>query len=609
MNPVFRASLFGTSFPLLFIFSSYAQAHVEELTTDSLKEVVVTASRVSQTVDEALAAVQVISRKQIETSQITSIVELLRKYSPSVDFSVRGGMGKNSSIYLRGTNSDHVLVLIDGVRAGSATTGAMAWSLLPTSLIEQVEIVRGPRSSLYGSDAIGGIVSITTRKGNVGSWHSSISAGSYNSKEITAGTTLGNNKTQVSINASYLDTDGIDTKVTNNADKDGYDNQGLNLQVQHKFTDQTDISLTALYEKGSSEYDDFGDDNRNSHNDFLQQNMGLKVNTDLTTKWHTSLFLGESRDESEAFDGFPSVFNTKRHQLNWQNDLSLGKDSLLTMGVDYQKDKIGTTTAYTKNSRDNTGVYAEYMGYLAGHDYQVSLRNDDNEAFGQHSTGGFSVGRYFGTGSRLIASYGTAFKAPTFNELYFPNFGNAALKPEESKTLEIGLRTYFGKAQLNANIFRTDISHLIAAVLIDPATFAYEAQNVDKARIDGMELGLTQSFNQFNVNANWTLLNPKDRNTAHVLEGRVKQTLKLNLDRDFGRLSLGGSLLAQSKRAKGTFSQVLAGYTTADLRASYSINKHLKLKAELNNILDKDYQTKDGYNMPNHNAMFTVSYQ
>lgn len=603
MNLFNRAAMLGASFILL---SSPAIGVAEDA---SLDEIIVSASRTSQTVDESLAPVTLITRKDIDALQPESLPDLLRKTAPGVDLSITGGLGQNSSLFLRGAESDHVLVLIDGVRAGSATTGAMAWSTLPTELIERIEIVRGPRSSLYGSEAIGGIISITTRKGKNGSWRASVARGSFDTQKASVGASLGNNRTHFSANASYVDTDGINAKVSNNPDKDGYDNKGLNMQLQHQLTDKTSLSLSALYAKGSAEYDDFGDDNRNSHSAFVQQNLGAIIKSRLTSRWDTKVTLGEYRDKTRAFDGFPGFFNTRRQQLNWQNDIAFGNDSLLTLGIDHQRDEIDSSTDYVESSRDNTGAFAELQSHIGQHDFQLAIRNDDNEAFGTHTTGSIAVGRNFGKSSRLTASYGTAFKAPTFNELYFPNYGNAKLKPEESGTFEVGLRTHLGKGRIDARVFRTHISNLINAVLIDPANFSYQAQNVDKARIDGLELGYTRQLGKLNLNTNLTLLNPRDRNSGAALESRVKQTLKLNLDRDFGRLSLGGTVLAQGQRAKGTFSNTVPGYATVDVRAAYKLGKHVKVKAELNNLLDKDYQTKDGFNMPDRNVMLTLSYE
>ncbi len=604
MHAMIRKGAFSTLIPFLFISPLVMADSVTETEATELDEVVVAATRTAQTVDETLAATTIITRKDIERSQATSIVDVLRSQAVGVDFTISGGAGKISSLHLRGTESDHVLVLIDGVRAGSVTTGAMSWSLLPADMIERIEIVRGPRSSLYGSEAIGGIVSITTRQGKTGTWQGSVGLGSFNTRKLSLGTSLGNKQTRASVNVAYTDTDGIDARVSNNPDKDGYDNKSMNVRLQHKLSGRTEVALSAFYGEGQNEYDDFGDDTRSSYNEFVQQNTGLSLKSALSEHWNTRLELGEYRDKTRAFDGFPGFFNSKRQQINWQNDVAWGAESLLTLGIDHQRDSVDSSTAYAETGRNNTGYFAEYQTRMRSHDVQISLRNDDNDAFGNHTTGGISVGRDLGRQSRLVASYGTAFKAPTLNELYFPfGFGNATLKPEESATFELGLRTKLGRGQLNANLFRSRITNLIAT----DANF--QAQNIEKARIDGLELDFSRTLNQFAFNTNLTWLNPENRLTGSQLESRVKRTFKVSLDRDYGKFSVGGSLLAQSKRAAGTFSSETAGYTTIDLRSAYRLNKHITLQASLNNLLDKDYQTKSGFNMPDRNVMFTVSYQ
>ncbi len=625
MNYSIRARAFGASFPLLFISSL---AFAEDISTE-LDQVVVTATRTAQSVDDTLAATTIITRQDIEQSSASSAVDVLTRYAPGVDFTISGGKGKNSSLFLRGTNTKQTLVLIDGVRVGSVTLGGMSWQHLPTEMIERIEIVRGPRSSLYGSEAIGGIISITTRKGKLGTWHTSVTLGSDNTENISAGTRVGNDKTQLSMNTSYFDTDGFDSREGGNADKDGYYNKSVNLNLQHELSHKTALSLNMLYAEGTNEYDGFGlsdpitfapvgIDDTATRNDFLQQNISFTIYSDLTDRWNTQFSLGEYRDETDDFasntslvDGSVSVvssyFNSKRQQINWSSSLSLSDEALLVLGIDYHKDSASKASPnYQKNSRNNTGIYAEYLGEAGVHDYQISVRSDDDEAFGQHTTGSVAIGRDFGSNSRLTAFYGTGFKAPTLNDLYWPItpffVGNPDLTPEKSKTFEIGLRTRLGSGRFNANIFRTDFNNLITYVF--PKNV-----NVDEARIDGMELEYQRKFGELNLNTNLTLLNPINSTTGKVLSKRVKQTLKVNLDHDLGRYSVGGSLLAQGERASSGFDSALPGFSTVDFRVGYQLNKHWQLRAELNNLLDKDYQTTSGYNMPDRNALFTINYQ
>ncbi len=586
---------------------------------DPLGEVVVSATRSAESVDETLAAVTVITREDIERAQVVSVPELLNRYVPSVDFSTGGGEGKVSSLFLRGTESDHVLLIIDGVRMGSVTLGTAPWQHLSASMIDKIEVVRGPRSSLYGADAIGGIISITTRKGSVGQTHGSIGGGSFATKKASAGTTLGNENTQFSINAAYLDTDGFDAKVSNNPDDDGYTRKSLDLSLRHAFNDKVDIALSALRATGETDYDGFGDNGDSFANPggaptryyskFTEQNLSLSFNAQINDLWTTQVILGESRDDSEAFDSFPGYYNTTRSQFSWQNDVGFANGSLLTLGADYLNDEVDSHQAYAETSRDNVGLFAEYQLQIGAHDVQFSLRQDDNEAFGTHTTGGVSVGHPLGSKARLIASYGTAFKAPTFNELYYPNYGNPDLKPEESDTLELAVTADIGGGRLAARLFRTDLDNLISAVLVDPANFTYQAQNIDKARIDGLELEWQQTMMEWDVRTSFTLLDPVDRETDKTLASRVKQTFKFNADRSFGNYSVGGTLIAQGKRAAGTYSSALAGYETLDLRFGYRFNQHLQLKAQVNNVLDRQYQTRDGYNTADRNVMVSLSYQ
>ncbi len=629
-----KNQLFATSVvtPLLFsslFITQFSSADSVKVVDDGGLELSITANRREQPLDQTLASVTVITRSQIENSPASFITNILSRYVAGIDITTNGGRGKNTSLFLRGGSSKQVLVLIDGVRAGSVSAGTMAWQHLSSDMIESIEIVRGPRSSLYGSEAMSGIISITTRKGKIGKWHGSASVGSDQTKSISLGTTIGNNKTNLSINTSLLDTDGFDARNGGNTDDDGYNNKSINLNFSHKFNDRTSLAVNVLQAKGVSEFDGFGSnsgfpdyaptdsDGVDTRGDFLQQNVGIKLKTTLTNNWKTEILVGRFKDESVSYDSqvsladgsintTKSTFDTKRQQLDWKNELSLKNNKIFVFGVDYQKDSANKSDVdYAKNSRDNTGVYGELSGSVGANDYQVSMRTDDNQAFGRHNTGSLSLSRNFGSNSRLTASYGTAFKAPTLNELYWPStpffVGNPDLQPEESKTFEVGLKTNLGKGRFNANVFQSKISNLLAYQF--PTT-----ANIKKAQIDGLELGYSRNIGALNLDTNVTLLNPRDSDTGKVLAKRAKQTLKINLDRDFGKYSMGASLLGKSKRA-ASFGSGLPGYATLDLRSSYKISKNLEFQLAVNNVLDKEYKTTSGYDTAGRNFMLSVSYK
>ena len=630
-----KNQLFATTVATPAILFSTLLLGTQNVSADSVKvtdegglQLSITANRREQPLDQTLASVTVITRSQIENSPASSITNILSRYVEGIDLTTSGGRGKNISLFLRGGSSKQVLVLIDGVRAGSVSAGTMAWQHLSSDMIESIEIVRGPRSSLYGSEAMSGIISITTRKGKKGKWHGSASVGSNHTKSISLGTTIGSDQTSLSVNTSLLDTNGFDARNGGNTDDDGYNNKSINLKFDHKFNDKTSLAINVLQAKGVNEYDGFGSnsgypdytptdsDGVDTRGDFLQQNFGVNLKTAFSKKWKSEFLVGQFKDESVNYnsqvslaDGTvnttKSTIDTKRQQFDWKNEISLRNNKTLVLGVDHQKDKATKSgDDYTKNSRNNTGMYGELSGSAGVYDYQISLRTDDNQTFGRFNTGSLSLSKKIGN-SRLTASYGTAFKAPTLNELYWPStpffVGNPDLQPEESKTFEVGLKTKLGKGRFNASIFQSKISNLLAYQF--PTT-----ANIKNAEIDGLELGYSRNIGALNLNTNVTLLNPRDTDSGEVLAKRAKQTLKINLDRDFGRFSMGASLLGKSKRA-ASFGSGLAGYGVVDLRSSYKITKNVELQLDVNNVLDKEYKTTSGYDTDGRNFMISVSYK
>jgi len=585
---------------------------------DQMIPIIVTATRTAETADETLASVTVISRKEIERQQAQSVQDLLRGI-PGVSIANNGGPGKATSVFLRGTESDHVLVLIDGVKVGSATLGTTAFQDIPVDQIERIEIVRGSRSSLYGSEAIGGVIQIFTRKGG-GALKPffSVGGGSYRTYSASAGVSGGGERGWFSVSASAIDTLGFnacDGKpspggagcFTTEPDKDGYRNLSGSLRAGYRFDNGLEMDVHALRASGDTEFDG----SFVNESESVQQVLGGTLRFSAVDMWLITLTAGRSQDESDNFkdDAFKSRFDTQRDTLSFQNDLSIAPDHLLTVGADYQEDRVDGTTAYAVSSRDNTGLFTQYQEVFGSHDVQLSLRRDDNEQFGNRHTGGAAWGYALSGGLRLTASYGTAFKAPTFNELYFPGFGNPNLRPEESRSFELGLsdKAIWGNWSLNA--YETRIDDLIA---FDASTFA--PANIDQARIRGLEAVLGIRLGNWDLNANLTLLDPKNHsggaNDGNVLPRRARRSLCLDADRDFGRYRLGATLLAAGKRYDDLANtRELGGYATIELRAEYALAKEWRLQARVENLLDKDYETAAFFNQPERGLYLTLRYQ
>jgi len=584
-----------------------------------LEQQVVTATRTAQTAQQSLAAVTVLDRERIERSQAASLPELLKQV-PGVSLANNGGPGKSTSLFMRGTESDHVLVMIDGIKIGSVSGGGAALQDLPLELIERIEVVRGPRSSLYGSEAIGGVIQIFTRKGQGQGVKPFFSAGygTHDTYTGSAGVSGGDGRGWYSLGVSGSDTDGINVKSADTSgyerDADGYRNLSATLSAGYRFDNGLELDANLLQAKSHNDYDSvnrartsgFG-----ANADGESRVFGTRARFSPLEPWRVTLQAGRSEDKSDAYqDGrFSSRFDSRRDSLAWQNDIDIAAGHMLTVGADYQRDEINGTTAYAEDSRDNFGRFVQYLGEAGRHDWQLSLRRDDNEQFGLHDTGNIGYGYALTDWLRATVSYGTAFKAPTFNELYFPDYGNPALDAETSRSLEAGLAGQHGWGHWAVNAYRTVVDDLIAydASISAPA-------NVQEARIRGVELVLGSQLLGWDWNANYSLLEPENRsagaNRGNELARRAKQLFNLDVDRRFGAFSVGASLHAEGQRYDDLANaRELSGYATLDLRGEYRITPEWRLQARVANLLDADYETAEGYNQPGQAAYLTVRYQ
>lgn len=580
-----------------------------------LDTVQVTAARIAQTVDETLSSVTVIEREEIERLQPQQFTDLLEGRA-GIETSQNSAFGKTSSVYTRGTSSDHTLLLIDGVRMGSATSGGASWQFLPPEEIERVEVVRGPRTSIYGSDAIGGVVQVFTREGRKGppKVNAFIGGGSFNTWETGVGVAGGTENTNYSFSVSHFETDGINVQDdAGDDDRDGYDNTSLATKVSHRLDNGVELFGNLLYSGGMTEIDGFEDET-----EFTHAALRAGARASLTPSWNSEISLSHSRDENDNFiqGDFSSRFATKRDGLDWRNDIAVSDQVQVLAGIDAYEDRVDSTSPYDEDSRYNVGAYSVMQVDLGRHDLEGSLRYDDNEQFGDKVTGQVAWGYQVADPLRLRASYGTAFKAPTFNELYFPGFSNPNLDPESSRTFELGARYTSGPYYADAAVFETKVDNLISNVCVencgdgDPFTDRLEPQNVDEVRIRGVEMEAGYQTSMWISRASLTVLDAQDRETGNELQRRSPVTARFDLDRQFQRFSFGGSVIAKSRSYNDSDNEErLSGYGLLNLRASYQIDPEWQLQATVQNVFDQDYETALGYNQPGRAAFVKLRYQ
>ncbi|EPC00533.1 hypothetical protein L861_06220 [Litchfieldella anticariensis FP35 = DSM 16096] len=569
-----------------------AQATDEDADSDTslnLNPLIVTATLAPRTANESLSSVTVIDEETLRRQDPVSITDVLRG-QPGVDVSNNGAFGKNSSVFMRGTNDDSTLLMIDGIRLRSSTAGTPAWQFLEPRMFQRVEIVRGPRGSLYGADAVGGVVQLFTPEGEGGPSPSiSAGGGSFDTQRYSATLSGSSGGTRYSFAGSRFSTDG--REVVRGEGDMGYDNTTGFARLSHTFDSGAEFGVLGLRARGNTEF-------IGGNTDYVQQVAGVYGELPVTGNWRSRLTLSEARDESDNIDDFgDSIIDTRTRTARWENTVDIGPHELIA-GAEYSKDDVSSTTDYDEDSRDNTAVFAQGLLDFSPFAAQLSLRHDGNEEFGEETTGSLALGYELDDDHTLRASYGTAFKAPSFNELYWPfqDFGifgsfegNPDLKPETSETLEVGIRGQYRRHFWDLAIYQTTVDDLIVTETVNNAS---RPANVDRARIRGAELSAGTELDDWTLQAALTYTDPENRDTGKRLRRRASQSLRLDIDRELGDWLLGGSWIVQNHRYDDAANEKrLPGFGLVNLRAGWQFAPLWSARLTVENILDKEYST------------------
>lgn len=600
----------AAAFPILGLGSS--PSVIAQPTVESLQTVVVSAARTPQRVDQALAQVTVIARDRIEAAAGRTLAELLASESGLQSWS-NGGLGKSASVSLRGLESRHTLLLIDGVRYGSATLGTPGWDNIPLDAIERIEIVRGPMSGLYGSDAVGGVIQIFTRRGQEG-FHPELAAtvGSLGYSELAAGARFGGGAVDGSLRLQHRRTDGF--SATNarvpfgnhNPDNDGFDQTSasgrVGLRVGHWRAD-----ATLLKADGTTQYDD--GPGADARAELRSEVISAQLAGPVTGVWRTSLRASRSRDD---FDTLASAspfttlgtIGTTQTQLSWENQIATPLGTALVLAERVRQEVERPGSPFAVNARAVTGLALGLNGEAGAHGWQANLRRDRNSQFGNQTTGSLGYGYALTPGLRATASYGTSFVAPSFNQLYFPGFGNPNLLPEEGHQREAGLIWRNGPVAGRLVYFDNRIRGYISSGPL-PA-------NIPRVEVDGISASVDALLGAWTIAGSIDSLEPINAtagtaNFGRILPRRVQESGRLSVDWRGGGLTLGALLQAFGERFDNANNSTrLGGFATLDLRAEWAPTRDWVLAAKLNNAFGKRYETVLGYNQPGREAFVSA---
>ncbi len=573
-----------------------SSAVLAESSIEASDPMVVTATRSEQAASDSLSSVTVIDRDAIERSQAPDLLELLRM-QVGVDISRAGGPGGQTSLFLRGSNSNHTLVLIDGVRVAAAGTGAFTWETLDPALIERIEIVRGPNAARWGSDAIGGVIQIFTRRADGLSLR--MAAGQYGDRSVSM---AGGNE-RFSLSASRRSVDGFSAQNPDgfafDPDDDGFDQTGAALQARFDLG-AGQIEAFARFNQSDVEFDQ-------GESDLLNYSGGLDYQLSRDAGWSWSAQLLTLRDRLTTSTAFgESELITRRLQAGVQAERSLSSGLRWMIGADGW-DEAGESRGSWADDRSNLGAWTGIDGRIRALDFEASLRVDRDSEFGSEVTGNVAAGWMLNEAWRLHASAGRGFRAPTFNQLFSPGFfgsfaGNPDLGPETSTSIELGLKWQAGTGQnVTLNLFKTRIDELIDFTGVD-----FQAINIRRAEIRGAEL--THSFRRgawlISSQASWQ--DTKDRDTGLELLRRARYKGSSRLDYLLQNGSWFGAELVYVGARQGIAQQALDSYTLINLSAGIELAPHWHLESRIENLGDRDYEPLIGFNAPGRAAYIAV---
>ncbi|NVK23445.1 MAG: TonB-dependent receptor [Gammaproteobacteria bacterium] len=573
-----------------------------QLHANDWETITVTGTRTEQSVSDSLAITKIISRQDIELIKPNSLPELLNQVA-GIDISQQGGRGQNASVFTRGTNSNHTLVLVDGVRISSATLGSTNVQMISPSQIERIEIVKGPRAAIWGSDAIGGVIQIFTRKAE--GIAATATVGSDNFQQLTATVGFEHGEGASSFSLSKEQTDGFDVLNDVEPDDDGYEHLSFTATGFQPLSEQLRVNYLLQVAQSDNDYDSAFWNNQSEKDNHI---LALGLDYTISEHHNVQFKASQAQDKNLDFGVAEDLYETTRKQVSVVSANQINEGVVLTGGIDFQQENIDTSSTYTNESRNIVGVFAHGQYQLEQYNLEVALRHDEVEGIESETTYNLGVGYDLSKFSNIALSHGTGFKTPTFNDLYYPFGGNDQLISETSTTTEIIYKHNFLIAVAQASVYTTEIDNLIAWAPTEEGSSVWMPFNINSAEITGAEFDLRANYLGYEHNLNFAYTDSEDGTTGEQLIRRAKQHVNYSVNKSFKDVTLGVNYSYKGKRLDSGGIE-LDAYSLLNVIALYEISSSFSIDLKLTNVLDEDYQTAANYNTQGQAFYLGVSYQ
>jgi vitamin B12 transporter len=586
---------------------------------NTLAPVVITATREPEAIGRSTADIVLIDAETIRNTGADSVEDLIRRVA-GIQVVRNGGPGQSSGFFIRGASTNSTVVLVDGVRVGSATLGQAEFEAFSLAQIERIEVLRGPASSLYGADAVGGVVQIFTRRGEgAPRWNAAAAIGGYHSWRSDAGASGAFGAWDYALSLGHEESQGVSALAPGdqfgqfNPDRDGFKRDSGTVRFGFTPAPGHRIGVHLLETRLNAQYDSteppfFDDPSPDFRNRLVTRVASIDYRGTPATEWTTTLQASRATDDLTSGGNIQSRFITRRDQATWQNALALASGQQLLLAYEHVDERA--TTDVLALSRRNDAAVIGYSATFGAHSLQADLRRDDNSAYGGNTTGRLGYMIDVGSGVKLRALTGTSFRAPTFNDLAFPGFGVATIQPERGRSVEAGASWQGDAATLSATVYRNHVDDLIG---FQPDSSACPpgypfgcAANTARARLQGLTLASTGRWRQLDLRANVDLLDAKDEDTGVRLARRAAHQESGGVDYVAGAWRFGASGLFVGSRPDAGV--VLGGYAVFDLRVAWQPRAQWQVEARLANALDRTVEPVRDYRGLGRQAWIGVRY-